>query len=332
MRMDTIAFADVGVPSPATMVGEAESIITGRFTGPPESAAFEVAEVMKGPKVNQPRVALLEPEQILGFDLGRSMQRTGPGRALLLGSWDKSRSGVLLRWFGASIWPSETAFSTFPSSTYESCLSFVQTVLGYHGKAASGREQLVAALLADADGSGIYAALDFTEASLPRYLERGDATTAKQVAWSLFAGVAARNGWDDAIDEQLAGMVPLLPVSLFVPRVLKLAEAAVAGKKADVLWRAQAAMAGRGLTSTRKPLDREHVDKLFKEHRRELRARDAGIALAMFDSPHPLIRDRFADLVLEQIVEKPRAAVLGAAPPAEASRRQDLWRKEVGKI
>ncbi|HET6150898.1 MAG TPA: hypothetical protein VFH68_25405 [Polyangia bacterium] len=332
MDSETTVWADVSVPSPAAMVIEAEVIVAGSFAASGARGAFKAASVIKGPVLSDPAragLAVIEPAQIIGFDLGQAIQQVGPDRVLLLGAWDAKRGAVVLKWYGSSIWPSSVPLSTFPSGTYDDCARFVHTILGYQHAAAAGRAELVAALLHDADGPGIYAALDFSDVGLPRHLDRNDRATVRQVLWSLCAALAARRGWDDPIDEELGALAGFLPPSLLVPHALDAAEKASPRKREHLTWIAQAALAARHLTSTKHRLELPALRKLYHDHRGALQTHDAELALDLFDSPYEPIRDRFADLTLEQILAKPRAGVLGPTPPPEPARRKDLWKHQL---
>jgi hypothetical protein len=326
MILSATGQGSIGIPSPATIVRDATSITLGTFEPDGSEVRFRPIETLKGPKLSPKGIAVATPGPIMGFDLADTARQRSGGRVLLFGSWDDERQRLVLPWYFGSIWPPTVGFSTFPSATLEGCLQFVQTVLGYHHLAEDGLAPLLEALLTDAQGPKRYAALDFMDVSLNHSIKSDDRLTRRHVVWSGFVAATADRQSDKHLDELLPSLLPVLPASQAIPWLLE-----HDGTQTGVV-RVQRLLGARGIPVPDRPLSREGIERLFREHQRSLRIKDAEFALSMFDSPFPLIRDRFSDRVLERILGKPLSELTNEAPPKEPGQRKELWRKLIRRL
>ena len=326
MVLSTTVNASIGIPSPATIVRDATSIVVGSFEPTGSEVRFHATEILKGPKLGPKPIAIAIPGPIMGFDLLDAARKRGNDRVLLFGSWENDRHRFILTWYFGSIWPPTLGLTTFPSGTFDGCLQFTKMVLSYHHQAEKGLGFLIDALLTDAQGPNRHAALDFMDVSLNRSIKPEDLLTRRQVTWSGFVAALADGTDDRHLEELLPSLLPVLPASLAVRWLLDHDRVRAA------TLQAQRVLLARGVSAPDQPLGRDAVERLFRENQRSLRIKDAEFALSMFDSPFPLIRDQFADRVLERIVGKPLSQLTRETVPKDPDQRKVLWKKQIARL
>jgi hypothetical protein len=262
--------ACVSIPSPAKMVIIASSIAIGNISIGEGGPFFEPKRTLKGVEIDKGSHLLVEPNGSKGFDQSGKNGLNEADQVIFLGDFDAGSGDLLLRWLHASIWPSKPEFATFPSGQFDTCLAFVLTVLNYEKLASKDLVELSDLLVHDIDGANVYAALDWTDVSLRSHTDEKKPELGELVPWAMYGRILLKPN-DRFVDHQVVSMFPLLPPTLAIPHLLRIAETENA--PAAARSRVEALLRAYGFTRDKK-LPVKDLMKVFKVNRLSLQMDD----------------------------------------------------------
>lgn len=322
MAMILNVISSMGIPSPASMIDQSSMIVVGHFQPAGGDTNFLVTETLKGSDISGKLIGVLDPEngREIAFDLQESVRKIGSEETILLGAAQTGNTAISLTWLFASIWPQGHAFATFPSDTFPACKRFIESVLFYNK--TEKIDDLAALLLTDVSTARVYAVLDFMDVFLKRHIPEGKGEIEKQVVWSAFCRLVGGMGpIDDYIRQKLLSLFGLLPASVSLPFFLSPEQKAVLSRVPIRPF-----LKAKGLIPPGEKPGSSELQKLVESNKAHFRREDARVALKMFNSDIDVLRDKYADMVLEKILGEPLSKNVSPQAPLE---RKKLWEQKI---
>jgi len=322
--MHLTSFANVGVPSAAGMVHQADFIALG-IVRPTQPPSFETTKFFKGAKLS--RLGLVDPSegQFLTFNLSRVTEIVGASPTIVFGRLDEKKSLLSLMWLNASLWPQGHRYDTFDSGTVEKTQVFLDQLLKYSAIANEDPDGAVRALIADIKDGDTQAALAYLEVAVEVDF---DASSAEHIRAVAVVVLKNNSLLDAASVRQLADISHVFLASLFTPLALVLAEDAAVEDSKRLLTALHSMLKARG-ASVEPSFNVVGMRRAFTEISVKVQRAEARRLISIFESPLPTLRETYSDTVMAALVGRLPHEVLQGLSSAQ---KKEIWLREIDTI
>ena len=315
-------FADIGVPSAARMVHEADVIVVGKVQ-PGNPPKLVVQKVLKGNVApNQPLI-LADPSkgQFLSFNISGVTQIVGHNPTVVLGKLDADNTTLTLSWLNYSIWPYGYKHDTFSSDDLQTTLDFLKRLLDYSLFARREPDRVVRQLVDDITTESAESTLAYLEVAVEADF---DSTTAEQIR-AVCAAQMQTTKLDVPALRQFADTAHLFPVTLAAPLAMTLAQFSASEELERLKNVLYAMLSARGATIVQNS-SMEDIRNSFQQIVPSLRRIEGRRLVNIFESPLTSLREIYGDSLLEVVVERrpPQDLKTLSAPD-----RKEAWLREI---
>lgn len=317
-----ITFADIGVPSAARMVHEADVIVIGEVQSGNQPKLI-VQEVLKGSVEPNQALILADPSngQFLSFNISGVAQIVGDTPTVALGGLSSDKTTLTLTWLNYSLWPHGYKHDTFSSEDLQSTRDFLKRLLGYSLSAVKEPDNVLAQLADDATTESAESALAYLEITVETDF---DSTTSEQIRAVCAARLTTAKPDIPAV-RQFTDTAQLFPATLAAPLIISWAQdhsGDDSERFQNVLY---SMLSARGASITPSSNIQEIKDN-FQQISPPLRQAEGRRLINIFQSPHVALRDVYSDTVLE--------GVLNRRPPKDlkslsAKEKMEAWNHEI---
>ena len=317
------AFADIGVPSAARMVCEANVIVVGRVL-PGNPPMLVPREVLKGRIAPNKALALADPSkgQFLSFNIDQVSRLAGENPTVALGRLDAQGATLALTWLNFSLWPQGYKHDTFASESLQTTRNFIERLLAYSSIAAREPDGALRQLAADVVGENADSVLAYLE--VPAETDF-DSATAEQIRAVCAANMRAAKPHAPSV-RQFADTAHLFPASLAAPMALNWARQYGGEEEKRLKNAVYSILSARGAKNIAPNSSVEDLGGGYRQIAATLRRADGRRLVKIFDSPHASLREVFGDALLEAILNR----IPQTDPKALSARdKKQAWLREI---